>query len=77
MAQCSRSMGKGGRMTTFNINNARLALKGFVTLWVPILVAIFPNLFPTTLSAVAIMAALTGSIDLLFRVWNVGDSNAG
>lgn len=57
----------------FSLNNLRLAAKGFVTLWVPIAVAIFPDLFPTTLGAVAVMAALTGSIDLLFRIWNIGD----
>ncbi len=61
-------------MTKAQANNLRLAIKTMVTLWVPIVVAIFPDLFPSTLSAVAVMGASTGTIDALFRVFDVGDT---
>lgn len=59
-------------MTKFNINNFRLFLKVLVTAWVPIAVAAGLD-FGSQLSAVAVMAASTLTIDALFRVFGVGD----
>lgn len=58
--------------TKFNIDNARLAIKGLVTAWVPIAVAV--GLIHDAQEAVLIMGASTVSIDLVFRVFGVGDS---
>lgn len=55
----------------FNPNDARLSFKLFVTLWVPVIVIVFPDLLPTTLSAVTLMAALTGTVDGIFRIFGV------
>lgn len=60
-------------MNKFNTNNFRLFLKTLVTAWVPIVVVAAPDLFPSTLSAVAIMGASTLTIDAFFRVFGISD----
>ncbi len=57
--------------TKFSIDNARLAIKGLVTAWVPIAVAL--GVIHDTQVAVLIMGASTVSVDLVFRVFGVGD----
>lgn len=64
-------------MTKTQLNNLRLFTKLLVTAWVPIAVAIYPDLFPSTLSAVAVMGALTATIDAAFRIWGVEDAPVG
>ncbi len=59
-------------MTKFNLDNVRLAIKGLATLWIPILAAL--GVIPANLASLGIMAASTTSVDLIFRIWGVGDA---
>lgn len=59
-------------MSKFNINNARLAIKGLFNLWVPVAVVMHWVAWdPIQVSL--IQAASMGSVDIIFRVWQVGD----
>lgn len=58
-------------MTKTQLNNLRLFIKLLVTAWVPIVVAVAPQLFPSTLSAVAVMGASTATIDAFFRIFGI------
>lgn len=59
-------------MKNINVDNLRLALKGLVTLWVPIAVAM--GLIHDAQTATLVMGASVASVDLLFRVVQPGDS---
>lgn len=62
-------------MTNFNVNNARLALKTLINLWVPVVVLTgLVSWSPETVAVVA--AASVGTIDAVFRVWGVEDAPA-
>ena len=60
-------------MTKFSLDNLRLAIKGLATLWIPILAA--TGIIPANLASMGIMAASTASVDLLFRIWGIGDAS--
>lgn len=61
-------------MTLAQLNNLRLFIKVFITAWVPIVVLLFPDLFPSTISAVGVMGALTVTIDAFFRIFGVEET---
>lgn len=57
------------------LNNIRLAIKGAMTLWMPVLVILQVVHFSPEAVAL-IMAASTGSTDLIFRIWGVEDPSS-
>lgn len=58
-------------MTKAKLDTIRLAIKGLFAVWMPILLLLSPELL-TAVAATAIMGAFAFSVDVLFRIWDVG-----